>query len=176
MAIMVMFLNNLPAFYGTFVSVYLYLLLHFLVTRNTVVIVFVHLLNRLFFLRVVAFKIFPSIARGCKLLPPLFNRPDINECEDYVCDERTSHSCVNLDGSYKCECKQGYAFDSRQCRGIGIMFCFSSWKNNCVLTIRGPTIGLLKENLDGKWLFWDIFTALYSYTVCCIFFKNKGLK
>ena len=44
-------------------------------------------------------------------MPPILNMKiplDINECyEVHTCSERAN--CINTDGSYKCQCKQGYS-------------------------------------------------------------------
>ena len=62
---------------------------------------------------------FSQEIKSCATL--LFYWPDINECDTaaptHNCDEGTSHGCINLVGSYRCDCKDGYRFDVGQCQG-----------------------------------------------------------
>lgn len=43
---------------------------------------------------------------------------DIDECQD---PDACSQLCVNLEGSYKCECEEGFQLDplSRSCKAVG---------------------------------------------------------
>lgn len=40
---------------------------------------------------------------------------DINECD--VSNGGCSHTCINTQGSYQCECINGYALVDKQCQG-----------------------------------------------------------
>ena len=65
-------------------------------------------------------KVFSNYLRSIKWFSFLFASltADIDECKDHdkVC---TGHGCVNLIGSFRCECEAGYVFNSisRICEG-----------------------------------------------------------
>lgn len=53
-----------------------------------------------------------------------YNCTDINECDSLVSELDCTHNseCINLPGSYKCECRKGFKFEDRKC--IDIDECF----------------------------------------------------
>ncbi|XP_066972519.1 uncharacterized protein [Macrobrachium rosenbergii] len=58
---------------------------------------------------------------ACSCLPGYsgdgFECSDINECTDAdICGDRTS--CKNVEGSYKCECSNGYEMKNGRCQGM----------------------------------------------------------
>lgn len=62
---------------------------------------------------------------GCMHLPPSLSA-DIDECKgpDAAC---SGHGCINLVGSYRCECAAGYIFNSisRVCEGTQLIISLS---------------------------------------------------
>lgn len=47
----------------------------------------------------------------------LFSFKDLNECETHQDDCGQHATCVNTDGSFDCECADGYDGDGRSCEG-----------------------------------------------------------
>ena len=47
---------------------------------------------------------------------------DVDECTDgtFTCDEHAN--CHNIEGSYKCQCKEGYSGTGQQCDGNILSF------------------------------------------------------
>lgn len=46
------------------------------------------------------------------------NVAEINECEEELDDCHNMAECINTNGNYTCQCRQGYAGDGRTCAGI----------------------------------------------------------
>lgn len=63
---------------------------------------------------------------------------DINECQD---PDTCSQLCVNLEGSYKCECEEGFQLDpfSKACKAMG----------ECTEVAGGAGLAALKANRWG---------------------------
>ena len=48
---------------------------------------------------------------------------DIDECKDYPCD--VNANCTNSDGSYACDCNDGYEGNGTRCTGNAVSISFA---------------------------------------------------
>ena len=53
----------------------------------------------------------------CAVLFYIFPFKDFNECETHQDDCGQHATCVNTEGSFDCECDDGYDGDGRSCEG-----------------------------------------------------------
>ncbi len=63
---------------------------------------------------------------------------DINECLNsslHNCSAEAKEVCVNNNGSYTCDCQQGYSLQSDKCEGILVLSCFSFYRMHKLLIL-----------------------------------------
>lgn len=87
--------------------------------------------------------------------PPVAPLADVDECTE---PDTCSQICINLPGSYKCDCEEGYEIDpvSKTCKAES----GNIWEKECIYSVL-----TLKSHL----IYWQI--ASPADLNCCLFFS-----
>ncbi|XP_026682343.1 fibrillin-2-like, partial [Diaphorina citri] len=74
---------------------------------------------------------------------------DVNECELNL-DSCANGRCVNLEGSYRCECERGFklSLDGKQCLDQRLGFCYRSLTNGRCVLPTGPALLMEVTRMD----------------------------
>ena len=61
---------------------------------------------------------------------------DVNECERNLSQCHVNGNCTNTEGSYTCECNDGFEGDGTNCTGMYARISASTWHHYCVCTLK----------------------------------------
>ena len=63
----------------------------------------------------------------------LYLSADIDECDDDDSNDCNSNAmCINTEGSYQCQCSDGYTGDGTQCEGTLVVFVYIGGIKKCI--------------------------------------------